>query len=238
MSNWYDAPVPDDAGEASGTSKPALLPEGEYAATFVEGEYFESFAKGTPGFALKFRLVDAPDRVVRAEVWISEGGASITEAALRAVGWNGSLDAPEFSKVGEELTLWMKHDTWKGKTREKWNVKTPRQVAGPAQKNMAMMFAERFKSSAPAPAAPTAAPKATLPKPPAKAAAPAKPKAPPKPSVKRATTLDEAWATWAHAGHEDGTLFYAAIDEIRGERDIDALTADEWAQVEAKATPF
>lgn len=233
MSNWYDVPAPDDA---SSTNKPALLPEGEYAATFVEGEYFESWAKGTPGFALKFKLVDAPDRVVRAEVWISEGGAAITEAALRAVGWNGSLESPEFSKAGEPMTLWMRHDEWKGKTREKWNVKTPRATAAPAQKNMASMFAARFKSNAPAPAAPTAAPKAaTPPKPPAK---PAAPKAPPPPKKGSASTLDEAWAVWASAGYEDGTKFYEAVDEVRGERDIESVTADEWAQIAEKATPF
>lgn len=233
MSNWYDVPAPDDGAEnENGKNKASLLPEGEYAATFVEGEYFESFAKGTPGFALKFRLVDAPDRVVRAEVWISEGGAAITEAALRAVGWNGSLDAPEFSKAGEPMTLWMRHDTWKGKTREKWNVKTPRQAASPMQKNMATMFAERFKSSAPAPAAPTAAPKASAPpKPPAS-------KPPARTKKHSASTLDEAWAAWAHAGYEDGTKFYEEVDKIRGERDIESVTADEWAQIAEKATPF
>lgn len=216
-----------------------LWPAGNYEGTLKGGTLVSSQIKGTPGFEFKFD-VNGHEKIVT--VWISDAGAEIAIGQLKVLGWNGDMGKPEFEASGP-VSLYMKHDTYKGKTKEQWMVSTFERKAAPSASDPALArFAARFKSMAkapppPPPGKPSLASDASkpAPKPPA-------PKAPPKPPAPKpkpkASTMEEAWQVWLDAKCEDGELFYKQVEKTAGTTDTENVTAAQWADIAAAAPPF
>lgn len=231
----------DQLAEAVGQGPP-LWPEGSYTGVFQRHQTTASGAKGTPGIQIFFGV---NEREVQVDCWITEATlAGMTGDQLAAIGWNGSYSDCEFDPPAQ-VPLYMKHDTYKGKTRERWNISTQAKAATPAVvqavDRACLVWKSKRATPPPAPGGrplppPAAPPRAAAP---AKApAAPPKPPAPPKaPKAKPAGpgTMDEAWAVWVECKCEDGTLFYGAIERVAGHADTDKLTAAQWSEVASLA---
>ena len=237
MTSGYDTSwVPSEGAPQTAN----IWPEGNYEGEFVGGKFIASALKGTPGIELTFNVHDAQRS---STIWISENAGAPAFDQLQAVGWDGNVASPGFSKIGSMIPLYMKHEEYKGKLKEQWRVSTLGTRAAPSASDPVInKFAARFKAlappsvngtapakPAPAPAPAPAAPKAPPPK------APPKPKSPPKP---RAATMDEAWAYWVECKCEDSELFYATIEKVAGHADSEKLPPEQWATVAASAPPF
>lgn len=242
-----------DNGVPPGAS--ALWPEGNYTGTFLRSNITASAQKGTPGIQLYFQV---EGKQVCVECWLTEATlAGMTGDQLRLMGWNGEYtEGAEFAPP-DPVPLWMKHDTYKGAVRERWNI-SAKAAASPAA--VASLDRARLlwkaKAAAPAPvpaAAPKAPPRAAAPTPakPAPAAKapapPPRPKAPkkpePKPEVapayepKPVTTLEQAWEHWVSVDCDDADAFWKAVETVKpGSED---LSAAEWQAVaDAAPIPF
>lgn len=244
----FDAPA--DYDPTAGTEPASeLWPEGNYEGTYVSHSCAPSQTKGTPGIAITFQVRD--DKQVTVDCWITEATlAGMTGDQLAAMGWNGDYTKAEFDPPAV-CKLYMKHDTYKGKTRERWNISANAKPITPAALQSVSRACDLWKArragSTPVPAAPPKAPPPAKPKPAAGGPPPRAPaKAPPKPAgtpakpkeERLASTQDEAWDFWVNAGCDDGEKFWKAVEEIAPGKDPATLTAAEWSKVAAFDIPF
>lgn len=217
-----------------GSVDSGLWPSGNYTGNLLRHECGASAVKGTNYIRLWF-AVNGVEKPV--DIWITEAAATMAMDRLAKVGWNGEWPECEFS-ICEGIALYMKHEVYKGKTKERWDISTFE--SKPVDGSAMARFAQRFKASnsrpAPAPSAPPSAP----PRPAQKSAAPS---APPRPAAKAAAVeynQDSAWAAWAEELGDkcDAGAFWAAVDRVRGEREVEQMTAKDWADVVAACPPF
>lgn len=246
--------APDSVAQPAAAA--GLWPAGNYEGDFISGTLVSSQIKGTPGFELRFN-VGGTEKIVN--IWLSDAAAEIATEQLAAVGWNGNVAKPEFAVSGP-IRLYMKHDVYKGKQKEQWNISNFEAKAPPSASDPTLSrFAARFKNAIaakkaapppPRPMPPPMQPRPTAPLPAQAAAVP--PKAPPRPAPKapappaavdipadrRATTQDGAWAVWVKANCEDAEMFYDAVERIANTNDPSIVTPEQWAQIANSAPPF
>lgn len=225
----------EDGQQATTQTASGLWPAGNYDGTLIDGTLVSSQMKGTPGIQLRFEVQNV-EKIVN--VWITDASAEIAVNQLEAIGWNGNMAAPEFSKVGQPCKLYMKHGMYKNKPKEEWQISSFTAKPPPAATDpMLTRFAARFKAKVSTPAPPP-----TRPTPPPPAAA-GKGPPPPKAAASKATTMEEAWAAWTKGdkpGDEDKTaeLFYKQVEIVAGTTDTSNVTPEQWNSVAAAAPPF
>jgi len=249
----------DGGDETQGAAQPAqsaLYPEGQYVGSLLRSELVTSQIKGTPGMRLYFRV---DNREVQVDLWITEGGAQIALDQLAALGWNGDYEHAEFAN-GENAPLYVRHESYKGKVRERWNISNfERRPPPPPTDSSLVRFAARYKQhAAPPPAPPAGAPSVPRPAPqspgrPAPAVrAPARPAPKPVPSaatteldrykqmVAAARDVDSAWAVWEAAGFNDSNAaeFWENVERIGGTTDPAQIPAEKWQMIAGAAPPF
>ncbi len=221
----------DDGSGGAGQSpgQGVFYPEGQYVGRLLRSELVTSQIKGTPGIRLYFQV---DEREVSVDVWITENSAQIAIDTLESLGWNGSYESAEFSK-GQGVALYLKHETYKGKSRERWNISNfERKPPPPVTDSNLVRFAARYKQNTAAPPAPPvgapsvpsvpgrglhAAPGRSAPTPEPVSRAPARPTPRAVPSaattdpkldryaqmVAAAHDVDSAWAVWEAAGFSE-----------------------------------
>lgn len=234
-----------------------LWPAGNYEAVYIGHECKASQVQGTPGIHITFWAAGKKEVVV--ECWVSEKTlAGMTGDQLAEIGWNGEYGPNcEFAMTPETIVpLYMQHDTYKGKTRERWNISTHKASSPQAEAALTRACQDwKAKRAAAVKAAPAPAPRASAP-PPARAAAPSlvKPALPPARTAPSAppprrtpagppmqSTHQEAWDAWAADGKRstDSDGFWGLIDQVLGAgRDTGSITPSEWAKIRDAVPPF
>ena len=215
--------------------KPGLWPEGTYRGKYIEHVCAASNTKGTPGIQITFEV---DGKRVTVDCWITGATlAGMTGDQLAVLNWNGEYDGPdtkcEFNPP-EVVRLWMKHDTFKGKTRERWNISANAKPVTPEKLASVSNACAAWKGSRPPPANGETAP----PKAPPRASTKAPPPPPKKTEKPSATNQDEAWALWVTTGNDDGEKFWAAVDKIAPGKDPADVTPEEWSKVVEVVLPF
>ena len=203
-------------------------PEGSYKGRLTDHAIVSSWSNGTPGFKLTFEV---DGQSVEVKIWITKESASIAIDQLNAVGWNGEFTKAEFDPP-DEVILYMKRETYKGKIQERWNISTFEVKPPPTDESLAW-FAARFKAQTSPPSAPIGAP------------LPASPPPPPPPRPKASSpngqpaTQETAWAAWTAAGKtEDADGFWRSVEAVAGTTDASRITPDQWRAVIDSVPPF
>lgn len=225
----------------AGNSAAGLLPEGNYRGKYTGHQCTASVAKGTPGIMIDFDIGEG--KSVRVECWLSEATlGGMTGDQLRSLGWNGEYGPECRFEPPETVSLYMKHDTYKEKVRERWNISVQGKANESALAGLSracQLWKARGAAQAPVPA--------SAPKPPSRNGPAKAPPAMTKPPAKkrRASSEDEAWAWWVkpEAGFKDeteaGEQFWLAVEEVAPGKGGKELTADEWDAVAARSkVPF
>lgn len=118
--------------------------EGPYMGEVLKQALGVTGEKETPTFILSVQITDRLDRddnPVQVDQYertiymhLTEGTREFTLERLKVLGFaKSSLKflSPEVpghvNFVGQSVRLWCKHETYQGKTREKWNISTPRE---------------------------------------------------------------------------------------------------------------
>jgi len=224
---------PDCGAGQSGPSDDAagLWPPGDYIGRYVRHTCLPSALQGTPGIQIHFDVAGTGQEA-QVDCWITEATlASLTGEQLAAIGWNGRY-GPECSfGPPESVKLYVRHETYKNKLRERWAISTIREASATtsqAANRACQLWRARRAAPTPVPATRPQAP------PPARPAPPIQP-APPNPEP-IASTMDAAWSAWVAAGREKADEFWTAIEAVRPGGTAETLTADEWARVAQLAT--
>lgn len=226
----------DEQGDQG--AAPALWAEGNYTGKYVRHTTAASGVQGTPGIQVYFDI-DGHEKVV--EMWITPATLDgMTGDQLAALNWNGEYPNVEFDPP-ESVGLWMKHDTYKNKTRERWNISTFK-AASPEKVQSLSRACDVWKAKrTAAPAAPLAAPKPPPKAPPKPAGkAPPPPAKKPDPIPRTATNQEEAWQVWldAKADKDGGAAFWNTVQTICGHQDAERVTEEEWGLIAGNAPPF
>lgn len=232
-----------------GAHDPGLWPEGNYEGTYLRHEFGASSSKGTEYLRIWFDVQGAEKAV---DLWLTDGCFVMNQKRLSALGYRGVWPDIEFS--ASPVGLYVKHEMYKGRIRERWDISTLA-AKSPDQSVMARYFARLQNAMAqqpPTPAAPPAPPPRGVPAKaaakPSAASAPARPSAaPPRPAAAPAakeaavvTDQDSAWAAWVEELGDkcDAAAFWSAVDAQRGNREVEEMTAKDWAEVAAACPPF
>lgn len=231
------------------TQPPAgLCPEGEYQGTFLSHKCTASAQKGTPCIEVDF---DVQGHIKTVQLWITEGSLSgMTGDQLAHLGCSGEYPDVTFNPPNP-VALYVKHEEYKGRWRERWNVSLPRAASEgsttAAARAMKLWAARRSAQPAPTgrPITPTIAapsPRPAAAPPPPKAAPPPPPAAP---AFDIATVVDANSAYAAIASVDpDGSKFWAAVAAARDgsegtPQEIAAkLTPAEWQALVQSVHPF
>ncbi len=228
------------AGDSIDQNQDVLWPPGNYEGTLLRYECGASAAKGTNYIRLWFEVGGAEKAV---DVWITEASMQMATERLAKVGWDGQYPECGFAAMGKTVSLYMRHDTYRGRTRERWDIST--MESRPANDDVMSRFAARFRATQAAPAAVPGTPPKAPPKPPAVPvpAAPARPVAAPPRTAKKAEavhTQDTAWAAWVQVFGEkcDAESFWRAVDDVRGHTPVESMTAEQWDRVAGACLPF
>lgn len=214
-----------------------LMPEGQYQGDVIGAEFGQT-SNGNLQMAVKFNIAEGVNRTVYLTMnentmgTNDEGKPRICQSQLDALGYNGD-DPPTFANPNG-VQLYMKHDEWNGKRKEKWNVSsggTPMTPASPDQINRFKSQWRALKGAGPKPASAASAPKA----PTRPTSAPAKPKA---------QDADSVFQLWA-SGREKAKKAIGESDwfefckSVIGNDDTDKYTPGDWQKVaEAADLPF
>lgn len=238
----YDTPQTDTQAPAG------LCPEGEYQGVFLSHKCTASALKGTPCIEVDF---DVQGHIKQVQMWITEGGlAGMTGDQLAHLGCEGVYPDVAFNPPNP-VTLYCKHEEYKGRMRERWNVSLPRaandNASAAAARAMKLWAARRGVQPAPTgrptvPAITAPAPRAAVSPPPPKAPAPP----PPPPKVADAAPVTDVNSAWAAVSSvdPDGTKLWAAITAARDgsegtPQEIAAkLTPAEWEAIVTSINPF
>lgn len=229
-------PAYQTAEEAAGTS--GLWPEGNYTGKYLRHTTNASAVQGTPGIQVYFE-VNEQERCV--EMWVTPATLDgMTGDQLAALNWNGEYPNVEFDPPAE-VGLWMKHDTYKNKTRERWNISTVSKAAAPEKLQSLSRACDVWKAKrTSAPAAPAAAPKPPPKSPPKPAGKAPPPPKKPDPIPRTATNQEEAWQVWldAKADKDGGAAFWETVKSVCGHQDAERVTEEEWGLIAGNAPPF
>lgn len=245
--SYYGSTEPQQTQAPSG-----LCPEGEYQGVYIKHTCTASAQKGTPCIEVDF---DVQGHIKTVQMYITEATLTgMTGDQLAHLGCSGEYPDVTFNPP-EVVSLYVKHEEYKGRWRERWNVSLPRAAsegsATAAARAMKLWAARRGAQPAPTgrPVTPTIA--APSPKPPALRAAVAPPPpaapAPPPPAPKHdlAAVIDanSAYAAIAHVD-PDGTKFWAAVAAARDGSEgtpqeiATKLTPAEWQRIVTEIHPF
>ncbi len=213
-----------------------LWPEGQYTGNIISAE-FTSAKTGTPQMKIIFDVQGSTRTMFmpltdKCLGYADDGRPNITQQALDALRYNND-DPPTFG-VSENVPLYMKHDTYNGTVRERWNVSTGGPSRPPPSGTVDQFLAKMraIRSAAPLPPAPAKKPAPA----PAKPSSPP-PAAPPPQPPASGMTKDEAWARWEAAGVADRNKWFAAIREI--DKPESRFTPADWETVADRANlPF
>ena len=216
-----------------------LWPTGNYTGNLVEWEVGEA-KTGTPQVVLVFEVDNSRRTVFLA---LSDAAWQYTEDKLRLMGFNGDFENPDFAKP-DGVPLYCKHDTYQGKTGEKWDVSTGMNVT-PAKADVRKTLTRRWASQNAKPSRPsTSAPPARSAPPPAEttrsAPPPADDDAAPSSTFEEITDKNACWSYWEDIfkGAVDVGHWQEVIREVANGRKESAFTADDWRAVAKKAVPF
>lgn len=217
-------------------SERQLWPEGQYTGDLMQWEVGEA-KTGTPQMVLTFAVEEARRTVFLA---LSDAAWAYTEEKLIGMGFNGDFENPEFSK-SNGVALYMKHDTYNGVTKEKWDISTGINVT-PAKVDVRKSLSRRWRSqhgSSPKPAA-SAPPPRTAPRSAPPPAAPATTGASGPNDYSDIKTKDDAWSCWEQVNNNatDIAAWNEAIDAVAAGRSESEFTADDWRKVAKAAAPF
>lgn len=208
-----------------------MYDEGEYQGK-IETIRVTVAGSGNPQMEVVCFIDDRTRRTVYLPL-TDNARAAFVDETLEFCGFNGNFEAPEFSQEFYDdfaLPLWCKHDSYRGETKEKWNISR----GGGGSKNEAAdnSIIARLNASWKAthkggkPSAPPPKPKKS---------------APPPPKKQDNFGKDEAWAQIAEACAKAGTqpdtdTWQKCIDEVGP--DEDQFGPDEWRQVAGSYPPF
>lgn len=221
-----------------------LWEAGQYEGNLVSAE-FDVTDNGKDRTTLTFEIQGHQKKVY---LYWSGGAAEYTAQKMKHLGWNGDIDAPEFSNT-EGIELSCKHEEYQGKNKERWDVWVPRERKAPdssAKANIKSLWRAQGGAAAPKPAAgkPGAPPKATAPKSPPKGP----PKAPPKDETadKDAPWVeneDSAWEKWVEAAGDteiDQGRWFKVIEATEKKWGISRseFGGAAWAEVAKAAVPI
>ena len=120
-----------------------LIPAGYYNGKPTGGK-LTTTTNGTPQFAVNFLLDNGDNRTVF--MFTTDAAWPFTEEKLKAIGWDGNPDEMHFT--AEAVELQCKHETYKEKTREKWDVAGGKKEWEPAPADVKRSVMARWKASA------------------------------------------------------------------------------------------
>lgn len=213
-------------------SQQQLWEAGNYVGDLVEAVFGKS-NKNTPQVVFTFDI-EGNRKMVFA--YLSDAAQERTFEDLEKMGWNGSTSKPEFSNP-KRVELYMQHDTYEGKTNEKWNISSggfkPQPMAQDEMRRIEALYRNRGGKTAPSRPAPSrGSPAPSRPTP-----APSKPA----PSQQGDNfSKDDAWALFEQAG-KTANDFFEVISGVETEKGLSEskFTAAEWRYVAGTAgIPF
>lgn len=208
-----------------------LWDAGNYKGNLVEAVFGKS-STGKPQVVMTFDI-DGNRKLVFA--YLSDAAKERTFDDLEKMGWNGSTADPQFTNPNG-VELYMKHDTYEGKTNEKWSISSggfkPEPLATDDLKRIEAQFRNRKGSPAPSRSAP-----------PPRSAPPARSAPPPRTPTNTEPKFgkDEAWDAFEKGGVSSPEAFNGAIEATEKARNKTEaeFTADDWKYVcELKDIPF
>lgn len=216
-----------------------LWPPGNYTGTLLRHECGATLTSGTNYIRLWFEVNGAQKEVT---LYLTDRTETFVKDKLDKLGWNYDPVNMEFANA-TDVPLYMKHETYKGRARERWDISTFE--SRPADGSLMARFAARCRAKGrPAPSVPSAPPSVPSRAGAAAGAVPPRPSAPPRRPEAALTnesyTQESAWAAWVEELGDkcDAGAFWAAVDRVRGEREVEQMTAKDWADVVAACPPF
>lgn len=232
MSVYDESTLAPESGGRRGRVE--MWPEGNYKGVYL-GYEFGTANSGTPFIEYRFDIDGK--RVITVTDYLTPNNKKYVEERMAVLGVSGTYPNLSFAPSGP-VPLWMKHEEYKGKVRERWSISTAaRKPPNPSA------IADFFGVSVAAPA--IAPPPRPTPTPPPRPTGPARPLSPADKAAEEdrvrldaAKDLNSAWAVWVARGYndDDGTArFRKEIDDRGGEK---ALTPEQWRAVAESCPPF
>lgn len=218
-----------------------LMAEGQYQGDIIGAEFGQT-SNGNLQMAIKFAIAEGLNRTVYLTMnentmgMNEEGKPRIAQSQLDAIGYNGD-DPPTFAN-NTGVQLYMKHDEWNGKRKEKWNISSggaPMTPASPDQINRFKSQWRALKGAGPKPATAATAPKA-----------PARPTSAPTKAAGKvvATDADSVFKIWAAARDKAkkpiaDTDWFDFLKSVLGSDDFETFTPADWQKLaDAADLPF
>lgn len=222
------------------------MPEGQYQGNVVKAEW-GSTSSGNPQIVVNFSLAEGVSRTVYIVVndktmgYNEEGKPRISQQALNTLGWNGD-DPPTFQNT-EGVPLWMKHDEWQGKVKEKWQVSGGSfGGAKPAQDVISRVQSQWRATNGAAPT-PTKTPPPNRPAVPQRSAAPTRPQAPTS-DYSKFNTAESVFSLWTKNQEKrkrptGSDEWFEFLDSLAlGKKDTEFTAADWVKAAETADLPF
>lgn len=224
-----------------------LMPEGQYQGNVISAEW-GSTSSGNPQIVVTFALAEGVNRTVyivmtdKTMGTDENGKPRMAQQMLNTLGWNGD-DPPTFQK-NENIPLWMKHDAYEGKTKEKWQISSGSfSGAKPSQDVISRMQSQWRATNGAAPQ-PTTKPPANAPAVPQRAAPQRPAESKPGDEYAKYTTAESVFSFWTKirekakksASSDD---WFEFLDSLNlGKKDTEFGPADWKKAAEVADLPF
>ncbi len=221
-----------------------MIDQGYYWAKPIGG-VLTTTKNGAAQFAVEFALEGGEEKRT-VFLHTSDKAWPYTEEKLKRLGWDGNAEQMGFAC--DRIELACAHETYEGKTKEKWEIAKEQSEFSPAGDDVKRQVLARWKAgnkAAPArkpDVAPAAPPARSAPP---RAAAPAR-KPTPMPQEKAADET-EAWGVFyqqcikINASRTQKSIeeeFDQAVAHVAKGRDKAALTEADWTEIANSAIPF